>query len=883
MNIYSLNIGVAYTDEDHYGNDLIQLPCCINDAESMHKLGHFLNYKESTLLLNENATVSNVEKEIIRYSKIAKKDDLVIVYYSGHGSNAADLNFDESIEIGLDQTLCLYDRQFIDDEFRYLWKEFEEGVNVLLIADSCYSGTVFKNTRNFELEFTDSYDYSNVVKSITDNKALNIIQRNIDLYRPIMIQPIINESEIKCSVLGISACQDKQEALAGVYLSFFTRILIATLVKEADKIKNYESLFGILRKISKKEESITPNLEYFGKSTNFFKNTKPFLKPKDNYPEELLSFYQNIFLNSDSVVNKGLNDNGLIVDILNKTEDEFVKFVTPSDISTITKSESMFLVFDDKITKSSSHPWDRAYLLYEKLKKEGISAYIEPDLIPLTEENEAKSEDINLENETADNEANPYLKNWPNPPIGTYNEFTWHLGDSHSQLRSALKHLKERLPEKELNIKIGQIDTGYSPNHPAIPENILEGMSFVKGEEGMPAYDEFTDKKIEQQDHGTATACILAGKKVPEELAYGEGSNQIGAIPFATVYPMRISETVALSALLGNTTPFVKAIKKAIEEKCEVVTMSMGGLPTRAWAKVINKAYEAGITVVTAGGNSWVKGWGQLAPKKLLYPARFRRVIAAVGVCYNHYPYVAKANPAYGNSNSEENGEIMQGNYYPRSAMKTAIAAYTPNIPWCRVIYKKESNEGKPIIERNGAGTSSATPQVAAAAAMWITKNKKELIEKGYYGTWKQVEAVRYALFKSARKRNIFEWNKYYGHGILQAKDALDIEVPELERLKKSPKARILFGVLKYIQLLLLRKSTDDIEESTDDLKKEMIFQEILQVMEQDPKLQEMYKEVDLHEMAENDELSLEQFREICYQVSKSPYSSGYFKRNVRV
>ena len=55
----------------------------------------------------------------------------------------------------------------------------------------------------------------------------------------------------------------------------------------------------------------------------------------------------------------------------------------------------------------------------------------------------------------------------------------------------------------------------------------------------------------------------------------------------------------------------------------------------------------------------------------------------------------------------------MAGNYGPNSKMRTAIAAFTPNVPWARF--------GCPqIVDLNGAGTSAATPQVAAAAATWI-------------------------------------------------------------------------------------------------------------------------------------------------------------------
>ncbi|WP_299547427.1 S8 family serine peptidase [Seonamhaeicola sp.] len=868
MNIYALNIGVTYTDTNHYKNRLIPLPSCTNDARYMHGFAEVFNYDQSTLLLNEQATVANVKHEIIQYSKLAVKNDLVIIFYSGHGSRVLDMNGDEAR--GEDQTWCLYDRMIIDDEFRHLWKKFSVGVNVLVIMDSCHSGTAFKAMYDATLD-EYSLDYSRMVKSVKSDTANTIFEDHKALYEPIMKEPLVPDKDIKCFVSGLSACQDREEALAGTYISFFTRLLITTLGSKSNDIKNYQDLVKLVAGQSKALENITPNFEHLGDPTQFFETSKPFLKSGQEYPETIGALYSDLVFGNNSAINKGLMDNGLLVDILDTSDEDFLAIRDDNPLVKLSKSDSTFHVSDPKLTKSIAHPWDKAYELYEELKSKGISSYIEPDLIPIDEDLSKGSR--------AGTEDNNYLKTWPKPPAGSQDEFTWHLDDRHSQLASARDHLIKTLSEEALNIKIAHIDTGYDPTHPAVPEKVEKGISFVKGEVGQPAYDRPTPRWIEQENHGMATIGLLAGPEVPKAYAYGNGSTKLGAIPFATIYPIRISDTVALTAILGNTMPFVHAIERAITEGCEVVTMSMAGLPTRAWAKIINKAYEAGITIVTAAGNSWVKGIAKMAPKKVLYPARFDRVIAAAGVCYNNYPYVAKANPQFGVSKTA-GGEYMQGNFNPKSAMRTAIAAYTPNVPWATFSDKEKK---KPVILKNGGGTSSATPQVAAAAALWITKNKQELIDKGYYGTWKQVEAVRYALFESAKKKNIVGWETYYGNGILQAKDALDIPVPDLSKLEKARKARVSFGILKFLKLVVFRKSTDASQTDFDELKGEMVFQEIVQVMEQDPDLIELYGDIDLIDMAEHDALSAEQFREICIQVAQSPYASGFFKQTIQV
>ena len=76
----------------------------------------------------------------------------------------------------------------------------------------------------------------------------------------------------------------------------------------------------------------------------------------------------------------------------------------------------------------------------------------------------------------------------------------------------------------------------------------------------------------------------------------------------------------------------------------------------------------------------------------------------------------------------------MQGNYGPASKMKTALGAYTPNVPWAEI-------DCANIVDMDGAGTSAATPQIAAAAALWLAEHWDAV--KNYSQPWMRIEAVR--------------------------------------------------------------------------------------------------------------------------------------------
>jgi hypothetical protein len=108
---------------------------------------------------------------------------------------------------------------------------------------------------------------------------------------------------------------------------------------------------------------------------------------------------------------------------------------------------------------------------------------------------------------------------------------------------------------------------------------------------------------------------------------------------------------------------------------------------------------------------------------------------------------------------------------------------------------------------RRSALRQTARLTWAAAAALWLVKHRQELKRRGYAGTWKQVEAVRQALYQSADKSSFAEWKKYYGNGILRAMDALDTPVPDIDDSLKAPSAESSWGgVLEALGLFLKRR-----------------------------------------------------------------------------
>ena len=279
---------------------------------------------------------------------------------------------------------------------------------------------------------------------------------------------------------------------------------------------------------------------------------------------------------------------------------------------------------------------------------------------------------------------------------------------------------------------------------------------------------------LTNRGHGTGTIGILAGgdtRGLRSEPAIPDGFGALGGAPAAKVVPVRIANSV----VHFWTSTVAQGIDYARRIGADVVSMSMGGLPAASWADAVNAAYEAGVVVVCAAGNSF----NGLPTGLIVYPARFNRVLAACGV-------MAEGNPYHGL------GGPMEGCAGPIGKMWTAMSAYTPNTPWCRI-------GSTDIIDMNGGGTSAATPQIAAAAALWLAQHGDR-----FQRSWQRVEAVRAALFHAAKREGDKpdgSVDPLLGRGLLRARAALDM-IPAQSSLRQTAPDS---GSLAFLHLVTSR------------------------------------------------------------------------------
>src|SRR5207249_11686069 len=104
---------------------------------------------------------------------------------------------------------------------------------------------------------------------------------------------------------------------------------------------------------------------------------------------------------------------------------------------------------------------------------------------------------------------------------------------------------------------------------------------------------------------GTGTSGVLGGPEVRGVRLTEDGKSldgqTLGGAPMMRIVPVRIANSV----VHFRTGAVAQGIDHAVSIGAGVVSMSMGGLPSQAWADAVNKAYEAGVVVVCAAGNNF--------------------------------------------------------------------------------------------------------------------------------------------------------------------------------------------------------------------------------------------------------------------------------------
>ncbi len=236
----SLHIGLNAVSPAAYGGWSGELAACEFDAKDMAAIAKSQGMK-STVLLTKQGTRASMLAAMRKAAKQLKQGDLFFLTYSGHGGQVPDVTGEEIDK--QDETWCLYDGQLIDDELYFELSRFAEGVRILVLSDSCHSGTVTRAVPS-PIDRTKVAGRSKMmppavaIRTYREHQAFyNKLQHDVakaagktatadpdSVLAQLAVSPRLTAiaKKFNPSVILISGCQDNQTSMDGDHNGAFT-------------------------------------------------------------------------------------------------------------------------------------------------------------------------------------------------------------------------------------------------------------------------------------------------------------------------------------------------------------------------------------------------------------------------------------------------------------------------------------------------------------------------------------------------------------------------------------------------------------------------------------------------------------------------------------
>jgi metacaspase-1 len=269
----SLHIGLNEVNPDHYDGWDGKLVACEFDANDMEALAESQGYTTKKLLTKE-AAADSVSQAVADAGSELEDNGILFLTYSGHGGQVPDGNSEE--EDRMDETWVLYDRQLVDDELYTLWSQFKPGTRIVVLSDSCHSGSVVRALPDIiqPQALARNGGGPPAMKAMPEELEKKVYERNRELYDTVQKSTTAyDQSEIGATVLLISGCQDNQTSADGERNGLFTQTL-KSVWDEGQFKGNYR---GFWKKIVKDMPPYqSPNFFTAGQPQPSFLRQRPF-------------------------------------------------------------------------------------------------------------------------------------------------------------------------------------------------------------------------------------------------------------------------------------------------------------------------------------------------------------------------------------------------------------------------------------------------------------------------------------------------------------------------------------------------------------------------------------------------------------------------------
>ncbi|RQO66821.1 hypothetical protein DBR40_21440 [Pedobacter sp. KBW01] len=147
----SLHIGINQVKYGTFPGSFPRLNGAEEDAASMYQLALDNGFQANEPILGNDATRDAVTKAISKIANELPEGGLFLLTYSGHGGQIKNPNNDPKEPYF--QTWCLYDGNLVDKTLYGLWAKFKKDTRILVVSDSCYSGSVVQLMQQYCRQF----------------------------------------------------------------------------------------------------------------------------------------------------------------------------------------------------------------------------------------------------------------------------------------------------------------------------------------------------------------------------------------------------------------------------------------------------------------------------------------------------------------------------------------------------------------------------------------------------------------------------------------------------------------------------------------------------------------------------------------------------------
>jgi hypothetical protein len=250
--------------------------------------GQHFTSPDNYLLLNEEATAGSLLTLVAQAAKDLQAGDTLFLTFSGHGCRLPDKNADEPS--GYDSAWCMYDRAVVDDEVHEALSHLRAGVSVLVLSDSCHSGSIVAvgdkewkpvaaGPSNGIVLVSDPQRAPRPallrgIKELTYEEFKDLYESNKVFYDGIQSRvPGPTRTAVQASVVLLAACQDDQITEDGPDTSVFTSRVLA-LWDDGRFTGTLQSFYDTLRATADKNQM--PSLYVVGKPATDLLANPPF-------------------------------------------------------------------------------------------------------------------------------------------------------------------------------------------------------------------------------------------------------------------------------------------------------------------------------------------------------------------------------------------------------------------------------------------------------------------------------------------------------------------------------------------------------------------------------------------------------------------------------